>query len=591
MLKKLFTVLTACLLSLGWAQAESVALQFQVKDYGAVGDGKTDDGPAIRKAIAAAIAAAKPATVLFEKKTYRVEKQDDRWESFVLEGAKDILIDGQGAMLVFSPDNRAFMLNRCTNCVIKNFEIDYDPLPFTQGDVIAINEAEGTFDLQLHAGYPLPPTQDWMDAHYPGRGGWRFGPIMDGASRRFTPRMMVSSGYVFPKTVNRIDPEARRYRVRVHDPKSLRFARVGDGFVLRVRYSGSARIQAIPGLPVANIQIDRSADCRLENIRQYCSPNMSVHLWANTGRITLDGYQVTYKPGTNRLVNSLSDGVHCKAMKIGPIIENCLFEGLMDDSINISAMADIVEEVIAPDILRTTCTSIAWYVDPVMEGDEYQIIDMVAGKILGRAKVVKVTDEKGHRRTLHFDRAVDGIYGRPDPKDRRGCWFFNLDACGRDYIIRNNRFGLQKRSAVLVRGPGLIENNTIDGTGGLAVYMLNEMGFPEGPVPHDVIIRNNIVKDARHHPAFAIAANSYNPEMTMKANNIRIENNDITMATDFPAIKLSRINNLTLKNNRIRVEEGIPAYEINQCEIVVDEGNQVEQIRTEDTPRDARFLK
>ena len=47
-------------------------LKFRVADYGAVGDGVTDDGPAISRAAAAAAAAAGEKAVVFEPKTYRI---------------------------------------------------------------------------------------------------------------------------------------------------------------------------------------------------------------------------------------------------------------------------------------------------------------------------------------------------------------------------------------------------------------------------------------------------------------------------------------------------------------------------------------
>ena len=48
--------------------AKDGRLVFQVKDFGAVGDGKTDDGPALRKLFEKASAINRPAKIEFEKK-------------------------------------------------------------------------------------------------------------------------------------------------------------------------------------------------------------------------------------------------------------------------------------------------------------------------------------------------------------------------------------------------------------------------------------------------------------------------------------------------------------------------------------------
>jgi hypothetical protein len=70
---------------------------------------------------------------------------------------------------------------------------------------------------------------------------------------------------------------------------------------------------------------------------------------------------------------------------------------------------------------------------------------------------------------------------------------YNIDASGRDYIVRNNVFLAQRRHALLARcSGGLFENNLVDGVGGHGVSLSNEIGsFYEGPLPSDTVIRNN----------------------------------------------------------------------------------------------------
>ena len=72
-------------------------------------------------------------------------------------------------------------------------------------------------------------------------------------------------------------------------------------------------------------------------------------------------------------------------------------------------MAEFVEAVVSDTAFRTRCSEIAWYVDAIEPGDEFQALDMKEGKILGNAKVVNVTDMDGHLRTIHFDRPVHGL--------------------------------------------------------------------------------------------------------------------------------------------------------------------------------------
>ena len=151
---------------------------FYVKDFGAAADGRTDDGPAIRKAISTAVGCGQAAKVIFEGyKTYRVGPRSDRWEGLDVSAAEDLTIEGNGATLVIHPNARALIIHKSRRCAIRGLDIDYEPLPFTQGEVVRVDAKQGTFDVRLHDGYPDPPSQQWMQANYinVGWSAWRFG--------------------------------------------------------------------------------------------------------------------------------------------------------------------------------------------------------------------------------------------------------------------------------------------------------------------------------------------------------------------------------------------------------------------------------
>ena len=55
----------------------------------------------------------------------------------------------------------ALTLNDCKNVEISGFKIDYDPIQFSQGEVVAIDYENKTFDVKIDNGYSVP-DEGWV---------------------------------------------------------------------------------------------------------------------------------------------------------------------------------------------------------------------------------------------------------------------------------------------------------------------------------------------------------------------------------------------------------------------------------------------
>ncbi len=528
---------------------------FYAKDFGAAGDGKTDDGPAIRKAISAAVACGRRAKVILDgHKTYRIGPRSDRWEALDIDGAKDLTIEGNGAVLLVHPNARAFIIHKSQRCAIRGLDIDYDPLPFTQGEVVRVDAKQGTFDVRLYDGYPDPPSQQWMQANYinVGWSAWRFGVLFH--PRRPGTAWPLKIGHIMIDAVDRLPEQRRAFRITARGdfrPKVAHIAH-GDRFVFRVRYSPWQRNRKLKGLSVANIRIVNSEDCLLENIRQYCSPNGSIALTDNRGRITIRNYNILLKPGTDRLTASLSDGMHCKNNRVGPIIESCYFEGLFDDSINISCMAEVVTKVISDRTFAVRSAAIAWYIHPIDVGDEMIALPTVDARKIGRAKVQNVECGRGHDRVITLDRALAGVVAGKNARDKTATQFFNLSRSGAGYIIRNNRFQYQTRNAMLLRTGGVIEANIINDVGGHPIAMSNDTQFWEGPIPEHVVIRGNRVVNCGRNTGLVMMVSGTQPGTDQLIRDVLIENNTIESLGYGNGMFLSNARDVRIRGNVIR---------------------------------------
>lgn len=121
----------------------------KAEDFGVIGDGKTDDGPAISAAVDAAIE--QKATLVFDgSKTYYMEKTDNIAavfrSPFAMTGASGITIDGQGATFLVAPGVNYFAMAECADVVLKNMNFDYAISVYLVGKVVSNDNGTVVFE-------------------------------------------------------------------------------------------------------------------------------------------------------------------------------------------------------------------------------------------------------------------------------------------------------------------------------------------------------------------------------------------------------------------------------------------------------------
>lgn len=86
--------------------------------------------------------------------TFKTQPSIDPSVHIAIQGARDLVIDGTGTTLLATTLTRAVNIANSSNLTLKGLTIDYDPLPFTQGTVIAVASDNTTVDIKLDVGYP-----------------------------------------------------------------------------------------------------------------------------------------------------------------------------------------------------------------------------------------------------------------------------------------------------------------------------------------------------------------------------------------------------------------------------------------------------
>ncbi len=477
---RLELLLVAGLLLLAWVCASSAPVKlFDVADFGAK-PGQSDSGPALREAIQAAIAAKVPAKVVFHEGTYRLAPAGKGGACLPVNEAKDLTLEGvpgKTKLLLTNPKSGCFSLTGCENCRVEHFEVDYDPVPYTQGVIVAVHPDEACYDVKLDEGFPTFDEWFFQNLSKP-YGKW--GMIFDRRERHLkagAPDVIFTDDYAHL--------EGRIWRIITPPSQkgNLKFVEVGDRCVQLAR----------GGPPVVGFVGCKNSGLR--DIIVHAGPGLASLVMASEG-IVIDKLRVTFPPDSNRLLTTDADGVHCPQNIKGPLIENCLFEGMADDAVNIYYPPNLVKKVLSPTEVVVTVGGL------IFPGDELAVFQTRTGKILGRMKALAVERYEGRLGKVTFSAPVEGIVAGED-KSNSDC-LFNMSRCGRGYVIRNNTMRYFRRYGVLVRaGHGLIEHNTFEGTSGNGVVITNEPGWPEGPVDSDIIIRNNTFIDGSYCRGYA----------------------------------------------------------------------------------------
>ena len=433
---------------------------FLVDDYGAIPDDGLDDGAAARAAVAAAVASGQPSEVRFGQGSYHLAPATGETQCVKIQYASDLVFCGAGTNqteLIFTDRNNfSIRVYYSTDVVLENFSIDYDPLPFTQGTLTRVGADE--FDIQLDSGYPELSDSFFSEWNLLGKkvvtvngtnyyDGYLYKPWDDSNPPVFTD---LGNGQF---TVSPIEGE------RVDQMT------IGDRVVLW----GSGQW---------SLEFIGNVDLTLRNVNIYSCPRM-VTSWHANENVQINHVAILPKPGTTRYLSSNRDGFTGNGFRGDLVIEDCYFEALGDDYINIGSYANPIAEVISPtNIVVTKARHESFYV-----GDNIQIYDETSATLHGHAEIIAFTNLGSGLYQLNIAPAIAAA--DVDMK------VFNLNSCGSGAIIRNNRF-MESRSRVLLRSHDvLVENNHFQSASKELIDIIYDYGWNAGIIAYDITIRNN----------------------------------------------------------------------------------------------------
>lgn len=234
-----------------------------------------------------------------------------------LKNAKGLTVMAEGVRMICTNRARAFTFDHCDSVTLQGLTIDYDPLPFTQGTIVAVDPAGKWIDVKIHKGYAVE--------------AWRRIDLID-------PRTLHRKRgmpFLFNAKVEITGPDT----VRVHQPDLGKCVALGDYVTL----SGGSG----PGAAGHGIALESCAKTILRNIALHSAPVFGIADHGGEGETHLVNCSIVPGPPPPGavippLLSTTADAVNHNSCRKGPLVEGCTFAGAGDDTWSVSASDYVV---------------------------------------------------------------------------------------------------------------------------------------------------------------------------------------------------------------------------------------------------------
>jgi hypothetical protein len=458
--------------------------------------------------------------------------------AILVERFNGLTIDASGSDFIFHGRMQPFTIDSSRNIRIKNGNIDWD-IPTTAQALIS-DVTNDYIDIEINA-YESPYTIENDKLVFTGE-GWKsiFWDAMefDGKTRLIVPNTgdnCLGNNWQQYKAV-----EIKKGLVRLNYSFTRKPA-AGNYLVLRHSTRDHAGMFIVNSKNVSLDHINMYHNCGLGILSQY-STNLffnNVHCIPNAAK--------------NRVLSGHDDGLHFSNCRGKIVVDSCSFAGLMDDPINVHGTSVRVIEKIKSNSLKCR------FVHPQSIGFVWarpnENIALIENETMSRFATAKVVSFKAlspEDFEISFAAPLP-IALEPGDALENLSWTPGV-------LIKNSYFGSNRARGILVSTPGevIIENNVFESSGTAILIPGDANGWYESGAVKNVIIRNNIFKEACLSSSYQFCEGiiSIYPEIPKPDvkkpfhSNIRIEHNEFN-PFDYPVLYAKSTTGLVFSNNII----------------------------------------
>lgn len=485
-------------------------------------------------------------------------------------GRTNFVFDAKGELEKIPCGAIAFLIRDSDNVTLRNLRLDWERPSMTEARIVGFSDGETTVDIDEER-FPVEIRNGRLRMLGP---GWS---CETRSSRLFNAK----SGEMLPGVGDIAFSGAARelscgcFALK-HD-YSKDGARIGDVVVLRPK-----------GRPAPMVVISDSRNTVLEDVIIHDAHGMALIVqrsenvvWRGTrsaGEKTAGVF-----PREGCYASTHADASHFSNVKGQVTVENCWFEGMMDDAINVHSTCLAITNVVSAD--RVRCR----YMHPQAVGftvfSPGERLRLINGRTLenGPELLVESVDRHDEREvTLKLSEALPSGWGVGDAVENAD---FQCAVTFRNNVVCNNR---ARGSLFTTPLPVVVESNLFSHVTGAAILFAgDDYYWYESGACSDVSIRGNVFSNcftaaggySRGIVSFYPVVRDVPAQRQCYHRNVVIEDNAF-VGFDAPLLFALSVEGLTWRDNRIRLRntyQGLeqPPYILRHCRNVIIDGRRM----------------
>lgn len=554
------------------------AVVLDLKDFGAVGDGETDDAPAFQRAFAeveklngrpAILKIPAGSFLLKTPMSYSYEGFPDEKNllskpfttgHLAIGHLKNFTLRGAGpdkTRLLFSDHAvPGVVLGCCQNCSIQDFSVRWQENPYSLGTILEVDAQQKTYVIKHHPGTMLPNDP------------------------RLTKKATWGSCTVFNDR-----HEFQKVGLIIYDQKA---EDLGDGkfkIHMHKKYFGDrAQIGHTISIPNRNnwvgaVTLRHNLLCNVINVTVENSPSAGFR---SNGRWT-SYYKCRIAPVEGSYLTTNADGC---ISAVGTYASNCYFHGMADDGFNLSSQGFYLVDQTPENI------TLGYQECVFHKGDTVLAVNPENGQLIGMADIIDTSLFDGKKLHTTAVKApfpagvscvsqgvtIDQARNRGSPFEGKykeeimPSMVFAPRAYGVGTVVYHCQIDNSSSSGIVIQaGPALIEKNLINNVSWHGIRISSLLMTHEGPAPYCTVLKENKIVTPGFGLVTECSVKSRRRAPSAGIHGLIFENNEIIGAKK--DMELANLSDAVFRNNAISSKNDVPGITFLTSENVLLEGN------------------